>query len=174
MANTMTLISSVTVGAGGASTIDFTSIPSTYTDLCLLYSIRSNRSDYGDNMAVRLNGSSSSVYSYIRLVAYGGSTVGSFSGSSVASTVTAVVTGNTATSSTFSNGQIYLPNYLSSSNKSASIDGVTENNAASVLTEMDAYLAAITSAVTQITLLPVSGTAFLQYSTAYLYGVKNA
>ena len=174
MPNTFELIASSTVGAGGAASIDFTAIPSTYTDLCLNYSVRSNRSDYGDNMAVRLNGSSSSVYSYIRLVAYGGSTVGSFSGSSVASTVTAVVTGNTATSSTFGSGQIYLPNYLSSNNKSASIDGVTENNAASVLTEFDAYLAAITSAVNQITLIPVSGTLFQQYSTAYLYGVKNA
>ena len=30
MANTFELISSVTVGAGGAASIDFTSIPSTY------------------------------------------------------------------------------------------------------------------------------------------------
>jgi hypothetical protein len=30
---TMTALSTVTVGAGGAATIDFTSIPQTYTDL---------------------------------------------------------------------------------------------------------------------------------------------
>jgi len=40
MANTYKLISSVTVGSGGAATIGFTSIPATYTDLLLSYSGR--------------------------------------------------------------------------------------------------------------------------------------
>ena len=40
MANTFQLISSTTVGAGGASSIDFTSIPSTYTDLVIKWSGR--------------------------------------------------------------------------------------------------------------------------------------
>jgi hypothetical protein len=35
MANTYEAIATVEVGSGGASTIDFTSIPSTYTDLVL-------------------------------------------------------------------------------------------------------------------------------------------
>ena len=40
MATTYTLISSVTVGSGGAANIEFTSIPSTYTDLLLKYYLR--------------------------------------------------------------------------------------------------------------------------------------
>ena len=40
MATTFTKIASVTVGSGGASSIDFTSIPSTYTDLCVKLSTR--------------------------------------------------------------------------------------------------------------------------------------
>ena len=43
MPNTFTLIASSTVGAGGASSIDFTSIPSTYTDLVIKASLRSDR-----------------------------------------------------------------------------------------------------------------------------------
>ena len=35
MANTYVLISSSTVGSGGAASIDFSSIPATYTDLVL-------------------------------------------------------------------------------------------------------------------------------------------
>jgi hypothetical protein len=35
MANTFELIASSTVGSGGAANIDFTSIPATFTDLCL-------------------------------------------------------------------------------------------------------------------------------------------
>ena len=33
MANTYVAIATVTVGSGGAASIDFTSIPATYTDL---------------------------------------------------------------------------------------------------------------------------------------------
>ena len=40
MAVTFTQIASVTVGSGGAASIDFTSIPSTYTDLCIKTSIK--------------------------------------------------------------------------------------------------------------------------------------
>ena len=40
MPTTFTKIASVSVGAGGASSIDFTSIPSTYTDLVVKVSYR--------------------------------------------------------------------------------------------------------------------------------------
>ena len=40
MATTYTLISSVTVGSGGAASIEFTSIPADYTDLLLKVSMR--------------------------------------------------------------------------------------------------------------------------------------
>ena len=42
MANTYELIASSTVGAGGASSIDFNSIPNTYTDLLVKLSGRSS------------------------------------------------------------------------------------------------------------------------------------
>ena len=48
MADTYTLISSVTVGAGGASSIDFTSIPATYTDLLVKFSLRTDFNGWRD------------------------------------------------------------------------------------------------------------------------------
>ena len=51
---TYTLISSVTVGAGGASSIDFTSIPSTYTDLLVKISARSTLNELNGGHAVGL------------------------------------------------------------------------------------------------------------------------
>ena len=49
-------IATVTVGAGGAASIDFTSIPGTYTDLLVLISARSTRStDYRDELFIRFN-----------------------------------------------------------------------------------------------------------------------
>jgi hypothetical protein len=44
MANTYTLISSVTVGSGGTCNIEFTSIPATYTDLVHLFICRNDSS----------------------------------------------------------------------------------------------------------------------------------
>ena len=40
MAVTHNLISTITVGSGGAASIDFTSIPQTYTDLLVKISLR--------------------------------------------------------------------------------------------------------------------------------------
>lgn len=168
MPNTMTLIASSTVGSGGASSIDFTSIPSTYTDLCLKFSVRTNGIYVVDNLGITFNGSTSS-YSLKRLRG-NGSTVASASPSY---TEAAVGTGGAATSSTFGSGEVYIPNYAGSTNKSYSADSVTENNGTEAWVYMTAGLWSNTAAINQVTLTQASGS-FLQYSTAYLYGVKNA
>ena len=48
MANTFKKIQTVTVGSGGAASIDFTSIPQTYTDLKIVLSARTNRANATD------------------------------------------------------------------------------------------------------------------------------
>ena len=59
---TYTLISTVTVGAGGAASIDFNSIPGTYTDLLLVVSVRSTRpAATNDGLFMSINGSGSST-----------------------------------------------------------------------------------------------------------------
>ena len=65
MANTFYKIATVTVGSGGASSIDFSSIPSTYSDLCLLLSLRS-AGTLTPYALMRFNGNASS-YSNKRL-----------------------------------------------------------------------------------------------------------
>ena len=52
MALTFSAIATVTVGSGGTANIEFTSIPSTYTDLKLMLSGRTSNNDslhYGPN-----------------------------------------------------------------------------------------------------------------------------
>ena len=66
MANTFVKIASVTVGSGGASSIDLTAIPSTYTDLQILISIRDNSSVTGKDYKLEFNGSTTS-YTYRRI-----------------------------------------------------------------------------------------------------------
>ena len=179
MANTYTLISSVTVGSGGAASIDFTSIPSTYTDLVLKVSSRDDRSGQPNgDLAVQigLNGTinTGSIYSTRRL--YGASTfTGSDSISSAASAGVGMSDSSTATANTFSNNELYFPNYAGSTNKSFSVDGVSENNSSSGGWQiLNAGLAATTNAITDIRLTSFFGTAFAQYTTAYLYGISNA
>lgn len=172
MADTYTLISSVTVGAGGASSIDFTSIPSTYTDLCLKISVRTTNGAYYDALFSNYNGNTSANFSSIRIQGNGTS---ASSGSSTGNTELVLnnsAVGDTATASTFNNAELYIPNYAGSNYKSSSYDGVGENNATSAIAVLNAGLWSNTSAINRITL--TCGGSFKQYSTAYLYGISNS
>jgi len=170
MANTMTLIASY-ASTGSVGSISFTSIPSTYTDLQIVYSFRTNDTGVYNDISVTLN-SANSTSSGKDLYAIGGTTVGSYS-PTTAQSFFAEAVGSGATANTFSNGTIYIPNYAGSNAKSLSGDVVGENNAASAVALLGAGIYP-TSAVTSVTFTPgVSGT-FLQYCTAYLYGIKNS
>jgi hypothetical protein len=163
---TYTLISSVTVGSGGASTIDFTSIPSTYTDLLVSTSLRITAAGGGTNITFNSN-TSNYTNRYIQ-----GDGTSATSGNNF-QRFSEVPNYSTYTSSTFSNSQIYIPNYTSSNNKSYSSDTANENNATQAYMYLIAGLWSNTSAITSIQLSPSSGD-FVQYSTAYLYGISNA
>jgi hypothetical protein len=165
MADTYTLIQSVAVGSGGAASIEFGSIPQTYTDLKIVISARSTGA--GSQILLSFNGSTASFTS--RYLFGDGSTVTSgtlarYAGAFPLSTFTASV---------FGNSEIYIPNYTGSSNKSYSADSVTENNATGSYLTMVAGLWSATSAITSVTLTPDSVN-FAQYSSASLYGIKNS
>ena len=170
MANTYTLIASVTVGSGGAATMSFTSIPSTYTDLVLKISPRGNRAaGVWNGMTMTVNGSSSTFSS--RFIEGGDSTVVSGTGSSSSILMNSV---GVLYSSTFASNEVYIPNYAGSTNKCFSIDSVSEGNqAGGVYQDFIAGLWSTTSAITSITLTSTSFD-FVQYSTATLYGIKNS
>ena len=170
MPNTFTLIASTTVGSGGAASIDFTSIPSTYTDLVLKTSTRHNGSSVANAFWVTFNGSTSN-YSTRYLEGSGSGTPGSAANTNRSA---GVENGNTSTANTFSNAEIYIPNYAGSTYKSYSSDSVVENNATLGVQWFLAKLWSDNSAITSITIQPDTAVNYLQYSTAYLYGVKNA
>lgn len=170
MATTFYKIASVTVGSGGASTIVFSSIPNTYTDLCLKLSVRSNRAASEDGLGITVN-SASSGYTYRILSGNGTST------SSVATAYEQIwaarLNGNTTTSNTFTSSEFYFPNYTGSASKSYSGDSVTENSATEAFATMSALLQSSTSAISSLTIQAINGT-LMQYSTANLYGIKNS
>ena len=168
MANTFELIASSTVGSGGATDITFSSIASTWTDLVVKGSLRGSRSDFYDSLDVEFNGSAGSSRYLYGIGASGSQGSGTF-----ATRIRVQLTGATATSNTFANFEMYVPNYASSNFKSTSIDAVGENNATDAYANLSAGLWSSSSAITSIKLYFPSFN-ILEHSTAYLYGVKNA
>jgi hypothetical protein len=162
MANTYVLIASNTVGSGGVSSITFSSIPQTYTDLKLVISARDTATST-NFIELGVNGSTANANG-IRLQGNGSS-----AGSSSFGNRYAVIETNNQTANTFGSIEIYCPNYTSSNYKSFSVDTVTENNASAAIMEMWSWLWSNTAAITSLT---VNITA-MQYSTFYLYGIKN-
>jgi len=161
------------VGAGGAADITFSSIPSTYTDLCLVFSVRSTRSANFDAVFLRVNGDTGSSHSY-RFLRGSGSSPDSGNNGAASFVYVGQIPAATSTSSTFQNASVYLPNYATSSSKSMSSDSVSENNATEAWALLTAGLWSNSSAITSLRLYPENGPNFAQHSTAYLYGVSNA
>jgi hypothetical protein len=166
MANTFELIASTGAPSASVASLSFTSIPATFTDLVVLMSIRStSTNNYG---SVLFNSSSTG---YTRRILYG-------DGSSVFSTTptgyeSLSINPSNATASTFANYQMYIPNYAGSNNKSFSVDAVGENNGTTAQAIFHAGVWANSAAITSLTITSGVGN-IEQYSTAYLYGVKNA
>lgn len=172
MANTYTLISSSTAGAGGVASFTFTSIPSTYKDLILKLSVRSNRATVQDTFKVTFN-SIAADYSFKRV--YGEGTNTASDGSTGDTSLTAGYSaGNSATASIFGNVELLISNYAGSNSKAVSIDGVGENNSTSAYAGLFASLLANSAAISSITIEGGTSATLLQYSSAYLYGIKNS
>jgi hypothetical protein len=174
MATTFTKIASTTVGLLGAATIDFTSIPSTYTDLCIKVSARTDGITGNGWQSGRVTfNNSSSNYSGILLIGRG-----DLSPVSITSATSSIEFGfyssdSISTANTFASNDLYIPNYAGSNYKSLSSDVAEENNAARALLGFCAGLWSDTSAINRVTLTPGGGN-FVQYSTATLYGIKNS
>lgn len=170
MANTYTLIQSVTVGSGGAASIEFTSIPQTYTDLVLVCSLQNNAAvGAADRSYFVYANNSTTSYTYRRLTGYNGSASSDSGSSAIVGAV-----GGTTNSSVFNNAQIYIPNYTSSNNKVFSCDNVSEaNSTTNYELDMSAILWSNTAAITSLKLV-INSQNIVQYSSASLYGIKNS
>jgi hypothetical protein len=168
MPTTYNKIATVTVGSGGASSIEFTSIPATYTDLLILTSTRCS----GTDSDIRLTFNTSGGTYTLRKLLGNGSSVSSETGTN------AFLRNNPSgsTASTFTNSMVYIPNYAGSNAKSLSADSVAENNATSnAVVQLSVGNWSGTSAITSIKIDSTSGPSqtLVEHSTATLYGIKK-
>lgn len=172
MAYTYSKIATYTVGSGGTTAINFINIPQTYTDLKLVISVRSDRAGVSSTgfMLSMINSDTATNYSR-RWLLGDGSAAASASSTGASIIQVASINAATSTANTFSNFEMYIPNYTGSNYKSFSIDSAQEDNATSAIVFMTAGLWSNSSPINSLMLNANIGN-IVQYSTAHLYGIK--
>jgi hypothetical protein len=161
----MELIQTTTLGADAVS-IEFTSIPQTFTDLVIMASLRSSNDEFA---SLRFNASTTNFTN--RQVNGNGSSASSLSRTD---TFVGYVPGPSQTANTFASYNIYVPNYSGSTHKSFSIDFVTENNATQAFQGIVAGLWSDTAAITSIQLFILASNGdYKTGSTVSLYGITK-
>lgn len=170
-------IATVTVGAGGASNVEFTSIPGTYTHLQIRILGRDNRSGGAvtDNWRIRFNSDTGSNYTRHEMWGDGG---GSYSyGAGNETSGSGASLSLSTTSSTSNNFGVAIIDVLDYANtnkfKTTRGFGGTDNNGGGAVA-LSSALWRSTSAITSITLFGENGGTIQQYSTAALYGIRSA
>jgi hypothetical protein len=150
------------------SSIVFTDIPQTFTDLKLVMSAKTNFSstNFVDVVVGKYN-TSTTGYSLREL--YGS---GSAVNTSTLSNFFAGYTATTnATANTFGSSSLYIPNYTSSVAKSSTMDGVSENNGTKAFQVIIANLWTGTEPITTLALTTYLGTLFEAGTSATLFGI---
>ena len=170
----MTLISSQTLG-GTTASVTFASIPSTYNDLKLVYSARTDQTpNVYSYHYVTFNSDTTTKYSATYLYGNGGS-VGSLRETNATDSGNndPIINSSGGLANTFSTSEIYIPNYNSVGTKPFILLSVQEANSSTAYIYFEAEQYRGTSGISSIKLTPSSGN-FVQYSDFYLYGIKNS
>ena len=166
-------IATVTVGSGGASSIEFTSIPGTYQHLQIRLLGRSTRTGVTtDFFNMRFNGDTATNYAFHIL--QGNGTDASAGGYATQSTVELARMGAAnATTSIFGAAIIDVVDYTSTSKyKTVRLLGGADANGSGIVS-IHSGLWQSTSAITSLDLRAQGGSAnWVQHTTAALYGVK--
>ena len=159
------LVSSTTIGSGGAAGVTFSSIPQTGKDLLILISGRS-ASTTSSSIELNINGTGVTTNWSRQHLTGDGSTATAATGTTAIFANS--ITTDAQTASTFGNTQIYISNYTASTAKPLSIDAVNENNATAANQRLNAAIWNNTAAITSISVDGNSGN-LQQHSTVALY-----
>jgi|LakMenEpi03Aug12_release.lakeMendotaPanAssembly.Ray.scaffolds.fasta_scaffold121372_5 hypothetical protein len=166
-------IATVTVGSGGAASIEFTSIPGTYAHLQVRGILRSAVASGGDFAALTFNNVGGSSYATHYL--YGTGTSGqAFAFSSSAYIYLDFVAGAAQTASVFSGYVLDILDYANTNkNKTVRWLGGNDLNGSGNIS-FQSGLFNSTNAITSLKLQTNSGANFSQYSHFALYGIRSA
>jgi hypothetical protein len=162
-------IATVTVGSGGSSTIDFTSIPSTYTHLQLRYITRN--AAVTDTTLIRFNSDTGSNYAF-HMLRGDGSSATSIAGISQTRSELPFTSYSGTTANVFGAGVIDILDYANTSKyKTARTLGGADLNGSGAINFVSSLWQS-TSAVSSISIFASTGS-IAQYSQFALYGIKG-
>jgi hypothetical protein len=166
-------IATVTVGAGGTSSITFSSIPSTYQHLqirCLMQETQAG-TDW-DNFNAVFNSDTGANYTR-HFLEGNGATATAFGAANRSAAFVGMVSRSGAGASVFGINIIDILDYANTNKYKTvrSLAGFDRNGGGSVGLFSSAWLS--TSAITSIVLTADSGSNFSQYSSFALYGIKG-
>jgi hypothetical protein len=170
MAITYDPIFTQTLGSS-ASSITFSSIPATFTDLRFVITGHATGTN-GEIMRIQFNSDTGSNYSATELRATG-SSVSSNRFSNTTSMRIAFMADDFLGATIISTASVDIFSYTGSTNKTALGTGSVDANGSGYVTR-SVGLWRNTSAITSITILPASGDVWTAGTTATLYGIKNA
>ena len=167
-------IATVTVGSGGSATIDFTSIPSTYTHLQIRGIARTNRSNAAYDI-VKLNVNSDTGNNYSHHFVYGDG-----SGTAAGATTSTNTIFNYYVGTGFASANIFgtliidILDYANTNKykTTRTLGGVDFNNGSFGFIVLGSGNWRNTNAITSISLAPQAGNSFNQYTQFALYGIK--
>jgi hypothetical protein len=166
---TYTLISSVTVGSGGAASITFAGIPTGYKHL----QIRglSRASSGNAYMTMRFNSDAGANYTYHQLFGLGSGSAAAAAGTAQNGGAAMSVAAGSLAAGIFAVGVFDILDYANvSKNKTIrSLDGFDANGSGQAV--LDSGLWLNTSAITSVSLI-ISASTFAQNTTFALYGIK--
>lgn len=161
---TMKLISSITIGVGGASSVTFSSIPQDGSSLVLRSFARSTRAEFFDEIIARPNGTTG-----------GNSTIVASTGVAQAATTHSFMAVGYATAgssevATWGSSVATIPSYTNSLAKVAAANGAAENNNTTARVGFFGARSTETAPITSLTLL-ANGGSFVEGSMFSLYMV---
>lgn len=167
-------IATTTVGGAGAASITFSSIPGTYAHLQIRMTGRLNAASQNGSGILTYNGdTSSNNYTYHELVG-NGTAASAYGSAAPESNQMWSLTGATATASVFGVAITDILDYANTNKYTTQRNlGGYDNNGSGRIT-LNSGLWMNTAAITSIVITPNAGTAFDQYSSFALYGIKGA
>jgi hypothetical protein len=174
MPSTYTLIASNVLTSSGASSVTFSSIPQTFTDLVVRVSYRGNNAaEWEGFLSLRPNSASGTSNTYLTGTGSAAQSLRSTQFYSILdSSGTYSANSNGSTANTFTSIEWYIPNYTATTTKQISGFATSEYNSSTTYMSISANYLSSTSAITSLLLRDLNG--MYTGSSFYLYGIKNS
>lgn len=166
-------IATTLIGAGGATSIDFTNIPNTYKHLQIRWLARTNRATNPDYFNMRFNSDTSSSYS-AHLLSGNGSTASASAYTTQAQIyLDGAATGAGQTSGVFAVGVIDILDYSNVYKNKTTRHLLGYDNNGSGVVYLSSGLWMNTAPISTVTLTSGSSSTIQQHTRISLYGIKG-